>query len=47
MNDWTNLAEAARLGGWVIYPLTVMAIPSGVYTITITGPVTITGTVRF
>ena len=26
MNDWTNLAEAARLGGWVIYPLTVMAI---------------------
>jgi hypothetical protein len=28
-------------------PLTVMAIPSGVYTITITGPVTITGTVRF
>jgi biopolymer transport protein ExbB len=26
MNDWTNLAEAARLGGWVIYPLTVLAI---------------------
>jgi trimeric autotransporter adhesin len=28
-------------------PVTVMAIPSGVYTITITGPVTITGTVHF
>jgi biopolymer transport protein ExbB len=26
MNDWTNLADAARLGGWVIYPLTVLAI---------------------
>lgn len=25
MNDWTNLADAARLGGWVIYPLTVLA----------------------
>ena len=28
-------------------PLTVMSIPSGVYTITITGPVTITGKVQF
>jgi biopolymer transport protein ExbB len=26
MNDWTNLPDAARLGGWVIYPLTVLAI---------------------
>ena len=26
MSDWTNLADAARLGGWVIYPLTVLAI---------------------
>lgn len=26
MNDWTNLVDAARLGGWVIYPLTVLAI---------------------
>jgi biopolymer transport protein ExbB len=26
MNDWTNLADAARLGGWVIYPLTVLAV---------------------
>jgi biopolymer transport protein ExbB len=26
MNDWTNLTDAARLGGWVIYPLTVLAI---------------------
>ena len=26
MNDWTNLADAARLGGWVIYPLSVLAI---------------------
>jgi biopolymer transport protein ExbB len=26
MNDWTNLAAAARLGGWVIYPLTLLAI---------------------
>jgi biopolymer transport protein ExbB len=26
MNDWTNLADVARLGGWVIYPLTVLAV---------------------
>ncbi|MGV2290522.1 MotA/TolQ/ExbB proton channel family protein [Trinickia sp. YCB016] len=26
MNEWTNLAEAARLGGWAVYPLTVLAI---------------------
>ncbi|SDI40882.1 MotA/TolQ/ExbB proton channel family protein [Paraburkholderia phenazinium] len=26
MNDWTNLADAARVGGWVIYPLTVLAV---------------------
>jgi biopolymer transport protein ExbB len=26
MNDWSNLADAARLGGWVIYPLTVLAV---------------------
>lgn len=26
MNDWTHLAAAARVGGWVIYPLTVLAI---------------------
>ncbi|MEW6341052.1 MAG: MotA/TolQ/ExbB proton channel family protein [Paraburkholderia sp.] len=26
MNDWTNLTDAARLGGWVIYPLSVLAV---------------------
>lgn len=26
MNDWTTLADAVRLGGWVIYPLSVLAI---------------------
>lgn len=26
MNDWTTLSNAVRLGGWVIYPLTVLAI---------------------
>lgn len=26
MNDWANLADAARLGGAVIYPLTLLAI---------------------
>jgi biopolymer transport protein ExbB len=26
MNDWTNLVAAARLGGAVIYPLTLLAI---------------------
>jgi hypothetical protein len=42
----TITAKAGMLTSPAI-PLTVMAIPSGVYTITITGPVTITGTVRF
>jgi biopolymer transport protein ExbB len=26
MNDWNNLADAVRLGGWVVYPLTVLAV---------------------
>jgi biopolymer transport protein ExbB len=26
LNDWTNLGEAVRLGGWVVYPLTLLAI---------------------
>jgi biopolymer transport protein ExbB len=26
MNDWHTLVDAARLGGWVIYPLGVLAI---------------------
>lgn len=26
MNDWINLAEAVRLGGWAVYPLTVLAV---------------------
>ena len=26
MNDWTSLADALRLGGWVIYPLTLLAV---------------------
>jgi biopolymer transport protein ExbB len=26
MNDWTGFADAFRVGGWVIYPLTVLAI---------------------
>ena len=26
MNDWTNLAEAVRLGGWAVYPLTLLAV---------------------
>jgi biopolymer transport protein ExbB len=26
MNDWTALTDSARLGGWAIYPLTVLAI---------------------
>jgi biopolymer transport protein ExbB len=26
MNDWTALSDSARLGGWAIYPLTVLAI---------------------
>jgi biopolymer transport protein ExbB len=26
MNDWTGFAEAVRAGGWVIYPLSVLAI---------------------
>ncbi|MGH8780888.1 MotA/TolQ/ExbB proton channel family protein [Paraburkholderia sp.] len=26
MNDWTNLGDAVRLGGWVIYPLTLLAV---------------------
>jgi biopolymer transport protein ExbB len=26
MNDWTALIDSARLGGWAIYPLTVLAI---------------------
>ncbi|SAK95821.1 MotA/TolQ/ExbB proton channel [Caballeronia catudaia] len=26
MNDWTNLADAVRLGGWVVYPLTLLAV---------------------
>jgi hypothetical protein len=42
----TFTAKAGTLTSPAI-PLTVMAIPSGVYTITITGPVTITGTVQF
>ena len=42
----TFTAKAGTLTSPAI-PLTVMAMPSGVYTITITGPVTITGTVHF
>jgi Chitobiase/beta-hexosaminidase C-terminal domain len=42
----TFTAKAGTLTSPAI-PLSVMAIPSGVYTITITGPVTITGTVQF
>jgi biopolymer transport protein ExbB len=26
MNDWTLLADAARMGGWAVYPLTVLAV---------------------
>ncbi|TDN61438.1 MotA/TolQ/ExbB proton channel family protein [Paraburkholderia sp. BL10I2N1] len=26
MNDWTTLGDAVRLGGWVIYPLSVLAV---------------------
>lgn len=26
MNDWTGFAEAAQAGGWIIYPLSVLAI---------------------
>jgi biopolymer transport protein ExbB len=26
MSNWTTLSDAARLGGWVIYPLTALAI---------------------
>lgn len=26
MNDLTNVAEAIRLGGWAVYPLTVLAV---------------------
>jgi biopolymer transport protein ExbB len=26
MNDWTGIAEAVRAGGWVVYPLSVLAI---------------------
>jgi biopolymer transport protein ExbB len=26
MSNWTTLSDTARLGGWVIYPLTVLAI---------------------
>jgi biopolymer transport protein ExbB len=26
VNDWTNVAEAIRLGGWAVYPLTVLAV---------------------
>lgn len=26
MNDWPKLAEAVRIGGWVVYPLTVLAV---------------------
>jgi hypothetical protein len=42
----TFTAKAGTLTSPAI-PLSVMAIPSGVYSITITGPVTITGTVQF
>ncbi|WP_242539679.1 MotA/TolQ/ExbB proton channel family protein [Trinickia mobilis] len=26
MNDWSNLAEAVRLGGWAVYPLTLLSV---------------------
>jgi biopolymer transport protein ExbB len=26
MNDWTSLADAVRLGGWVVYPLSLLAV---------------------
>lgn len=26
MNEWTNVADALRLGGWAVYPLTVLAV---------------------
>lgn len=26
MNEWTNLAEAVEMGGWAVYPLTVLAV---------------------
>jgi biopolymer transport protein ExbB len=26
LNDWTSLADAVRLGGWVVYPLTLLAV---------------------
>ena len=26
MQDWTNVLAAVRVGGWVIYPLTVLAV---------------------
>ncbi len=26
MNDWTDLSEAVRVGGWAVYPLTALAI---------------------
>jgi hypothetical protein len=43
----TNLT--AQAGGFTSspLPLSVIAVPSGTYTITITGPVTLSGTVHF
>jgi hypothetical protein len=43
----TNLAASA--GGFTSpnLPLTVLAVPTGVYTITISGPVKFSGTVKF
>jgi biopolymer transport protein ExbB len=26
LNEWSNLAEAVRVGGWAVYPLTVLAV---------------------
>jgi len=28
MQDWTGIVQAARIGGWVVYPLTLLAIVS-------------------
>jgi uncharacterized protein YjdB len=43
----TNLTATAGGHTSSALPLTVLAVPTGIYTITITGPVTFSGTVSF
>ncbi|CAD6520772.1 Tol-Pal system protein TolQ [Paraburkholderia hiiakae] len=33
MQDWTGIVQAARIGGWVVYPLTLLAIVALVITL--------------